>query len=184
MPGVRTVWLLGSDRSLDVLYEALRGEGAEVDRLGPPQVQSWLEQVDAGKTPSTLPSLLVASAALAWQDDGLLLRTLAEHQPWRFLPLVVVANADDAARWLGGHPAGRGPRTRRRADLRPLLVAHDAAARDRPRRAALTRLTDSPSRCPRGSASLPVGSPHAVQNLDSVDGRYTGFGVQVLEIKR
>ncbi|MCB9537857.1 MAG: hypothetical protein H6704_16515 [Myxococcales bacterium] len=98
MPAVRTVWLLGSDRSLDVLYEALRGEGAEVDRLGPPQVQSWLEQVQAGQTPSTLPSLLVASAALAWQDDGLLLRTLAEHQPWRFLPLVVVANADDSAR--------------------------------------------------------------------------------------
>ncbi len=95
MPGVRTVWLLGSDRSLDVLCEALRGEGAEVDRLGPPQVQSWLEQVNAGQTPSSLPSLLVASASLAWAEDGRLLRTLAERQPWRFLPLVVVADAED-----------------------------------------------------------------------------------------
>ena len=97
---VRTVWLLGDapGSGLDLLAEALLARGCKVERVGDESTRAWLNQVKADVQPSSLPSLLVVSDSLAWGDGGALLESLDQHQPWCFLPLVVVAREENPER--------------------------------------------------------------------------------------
>mgnify|MGYP002629269291 CR=1 FL=1 len=98
MPVARTIWLLGDAAQFEVLTSALREHGAEVERIPADGLHAWLGEVSSERAPNALPALLVVSAETAWADDGHFIRTVCSHQPWRFLPLVVVASEDDPVR--------------------------------------------------------------------------------------
>ncbi len=122
----RSVWLLGDapGSGLDLLADAIRNARGVVDHLPDSAVHAWLDRVGADhSTPVTvLPNLLVVEAELAWAEGGALLDLVAAHQPWSFLPLVVVSRHDDLERCAGTYARG--------ASGWVVLPADEAAARE------------------------------------------------------
>ncbi len=104
------VWLLGDapGSGLDLLAAAIQPVSRAVDHLPDTAVHAWLDGLRASESAavSALPNLLVVEAELAWADDADLLRTVANSQPWGFLPLVVVSRTEDDERCLESYTHG------------------------------------------------------------------------------
>lgn len=101
----RCAWLVGEGTALKTLGRALARHECIVERITPDAVDGWMTRMRAGDA-SVVPNLILLTDAVAFSDGGAPLEVLGSKPPWRLLPVVVVADADDPAHCRAAYAAG------------------------------------------------------------------------------